>query len=72
MPRAAIVRLHGQAWAYVQTDEQTFIRRQVPLDQPAEGGWFIPGGFEPGERVVVGGAQVLLSEELKSQIHVGD
>lgn len=71
LPRSAIVRSEGRAWAYVQGGDRGFTRRPVPLDTPAGGGWFVSAGFEPGERVVVEGAQTLLSEELKYQIQIG-
>ena len=31
-------------------------------------GWFVSEGVGPSDRIVVSGAQVLLSEEFKSQI----
>jgi hypothetical protein len=72
MPRNAIVRDQGQAWAYWQAAEDTFIRRRVALDHHAPGGWLVTGGWPAGERVVITGAQALLSEELKSQIKLVD
>ena len=72
VPRAAIVRSEGKAWAYVQVGEQGFARREVILESPAGNGWFMASGFKVGERIVVDGAQTLLSEELKSQIQIGD
>jgi hypothetical protein len=38
------------------------------------GGWLVPDGGDlaPGDTVVVRGAQVLLSEEFKSRVRVGD
>ncbi len=71
VPPAAIVRSEGKAWAYVQVGEQGFTRREVILDSPAGNGWFMASGFKVGERIVVEGAQTLLSEELKSQIPIG-
>lgn len=107
VPRAAVVRFGGAAWAYVHLATPTsgpaaheekeehekekgssakdekkdqhkpakdstpsgdaFARREVNLDHPTESGWFVTKGFNPGSRVVVEGAQTLLSEELKSQ-----
>jgi hypothetical protein len=67
VPRAALVRFNGAAWAYVQTGEDTFQRAQVPLDYPLSEGWFVSGGLKPQDKLVIVGAQQLLSEEFKSQ-----
>ena len=72
LPLTAVVRAAGLAWAYVQTGENQFTRRQVSTSAPTSDGWFVSAGFKPGEQVVVTGAQTLLSEEFKSQISVGD
>lgn len=72
MPQSAIVRDQGQAWAYRQQGENTFIRRRVVLSHPAPGGWLVTDGWQAGEQVVTTGAQALLSEELKSQIKLVD
>ena len=70
VPRAAVVRSDGRGWAFVQTSDDTFIRREVALTRPTSDGWFVPSGFKPGEKVVVTGAQVLLSEVGKSAIRM--
>jgi biotin carboxyl carrier protein len=67
IPRAAIVQQDGRLWAYVQTKDDRFSRRAVPLDYPTETGYIAAKGFSAGERIVVTGAQTLLSEEYKSQ-----
>jgi hypothetical protein len=72
VPNAAIVRAADRAWAYVQTDDTTFQRRELALGQPVAGGWFVTSGLAPNDRLVVTGAQTLLSEERKTQIKVGD
>ena len=68
VPRNAVVRSEGRAWAYVQTGDTAFTRKEVPLDHPLESGWFVKEGFAPNDRVVVTGVQTLLSEELKASI----
>ena len=68
LPAGAIVWWQGKAWAYVQTAPERFARREVPTDMPVNNGWFVSGSFEPGEKVVIRGAQQLLSEEFRSQI----
>lgn len=68
IPAAAVVWHGGKAWAYVREDDDTFVRKEVSTDHEVPGGWFNAANFEPGDDVVVSGAQLLLSEELKFQI----
>jgi len=72
VPNAAIVRAAEHAWVYVQTGDTTFQRRELALDRPAGEGWFVTRGLAPNDRLVVTGAQTLLSEERRTQIKVGD
>ena len=66
-PDDAVVRSAGRAWVYAQTGETDFERREIILNHPAGGGWFITNGIAPGEKIVVTGAQTLLSEEPTSR-----
>jgi hypothetical protein len=68
VPVSAVVWHAGKAWAYVELAEEQFERREVATAHELDGGWFNAGAFKPGEEVVVGGAQLLLSEEFKYQI----
>ncbi len=68
VPSAAVVWRAGKAWIYVKDDEQTFARYEVSTADEMEGGWFNTTGFDADGEVVVSGAQLLLSEELKYQI----
>jgi hypothetical protein len=72
VPSAAVVRTADRAWAYVLIAPGKFERRPVATDESTAGGWFETAGFAAGTRVVVTGAQALLSEEFKSQIQVQD
>ncbi|MBI3851557.1 MAG: hypothetical protein HY298_14965 [Verrucomicrobia bacterium] len=72
IPRNAVVRFNGKPWVYFQSGNQTFTRREISEDQPLAEGWFAAQGMKAGDRVVVQGAQMLLSEEQKYQIHMGD
>ncbi|MDB6124400.1 MAG: hypothetical protein JWQ71_3393 [Pedosphaera sp.] len=65
IPRDAVVRTEGQGWVYVQTGDEAFTRKEIVLDHPVEGGWFLTKGVAANDRVVVIGSQSLLSEELK-------
>ena len=72
VPSAAVVRAGDSAFAYVQTAPTKFERRAIPTHDSVAAGWFVTAGFAAGDRVVVTGAQALLSEEFKSQIQVQD
>lgn len=68
IPAAAVVWHAGKAWAYVQLEDDEFARKEVSTAHELPGGWFDAAQFKPGDEVVVSGAQLLLSEELKYQI----
>jgi hypothetical protein len=72
IPESAVIRTSDRAWAYVQIAPTQFERRQLAVMSAAARGWFVTTGFTAGDRIVVTGAQALLSEELKSQIQVKD
>lgn len=67
-PRPAVVRHADQTWLYVRTGADQFTRRKVTLAFPLEQGWLVTAGFTVNDSVVISGAQLLLSEELKSQM----
>ncbi len=67
VPRAAIVRHEGEAFVYVQTDPDLFLRKEIELVRPVAQGWFVEEGLKAGDKVVTVGAQQLLSEELKGE-----
>ena len=69
LPRSAVLRHDGRAWVFVQEESEKFVRKPITLDSPLEKGWFIgadDGGLKADDLIVVTGAQVLLSEEMKA------
>ena len=72
VPASAVVWWQGKAWVYVQTDEDHFGRRAIATETPVQEGWFVEKGLSAGGRIVVRGAQLLLSEEFRAQIQVGE
>lgn len=68
IPRSAVLRYGAKTWVYIKTDDDHFERRDVPLHTPTTEGWFAIGSVTADEAVVVSGAQLLLSEELKAEI----
>ncbi|HAM71638.1 MAG TPA: hypothetical protein DCM86_08355 [Verrucomicrobiales bacterium] len=67
VPASALVRHEGRTFLYLQMAEDSYQRVGVELDRPAEAGWLVREGVAAGAKVVVAGAQQLLSEELKSK-----
>ncbi|HEX6828331.1 MAG TPA: hypothetical protein VF104_05075 [Burkholderiales bacterium] len=67
VPAQAVVWHAGKAWVYVQEAADRFERRSIRAAEPVGSGWF-ETGLEPGERAVVSGAQLLLSEEFRGRI----
>ena len=68
VPVEAVVYYAGKAWVYVQTGDDEFTRREIATRNQVDGGWFNDKAVQAGDKVVVSGAQLLLSEELKYQI----
>lgn len=65
----------GKAWMYVKKGSISFVRFELPTDEPAQGGWFVSQdklGVSFPVHIVTRGAQLLLSEEFRSQIQVGE
>ncbi|KAB2942934.1 MAG: hypothetical protein K8F92_14240 [Hyphomicrobium sp.] len=73
IPSSAVVWWAGRAWVYRRLGADTFSRLAIPTDMPAEkdGGFVVPATILDGAQVVTAGAQMLLSEEFRSQIQVG-
>ncbi|MDE1964620.1 MAG: hypothetical protein KGI42_12040 [Xanthomonadaceae bacterium] len=65
VPLAAVIWYAGQPWVYAEASPGRFHR--VPLGDGGRSGsaWVVDGALRPGERVVVRGAELLLTQELK-------
>lgn len=75
IPGSAVVWWTGRAWVYLRTGADTFTRHEIPTDMPAPGGGFIvpvKSLPHPVPELVAQGAQMLLSEEFRAQIEVGE
>lgn len=67
VPASAVVWSEGKAWVYLQPAATHFIRHALGSHFPFDGGLFVSKGISPGEKVVVAGAQTLLSAELSTK-----
>jgi hypothetical protein len=63
VPASAILRHDGKGWVFVQTGATDFSRREISLDRAVDGGFF-SAEFSATNRVIVTGAQTVLSAEL--------
>jgi hypothetical protein len=72
VPGPAVVWWQGRGWVYVRTGASTFARRAIATDYPLPEGGFLVRTLSSGTEVVVQGAQMLLSEEFRAQIQVGE
>jgi hypothetical protein len=67
VPESAVVLWQGKAWVYSSKSPTTFARREIPTNLPAAGGGYLVRDLPEGTSVVVRGAQMLLSEDLRDQ-----
>ena len=72
VPASAIVWWQDRAWVYQRTEPDKFLRVEIATDLPAPGGGYIVAGMPHDVQIVTGGAQLLLSEEFRSQIQVDE
>ena len=68
IPNTAIIWYSGNPWVYLKTADDKFSRLPINTDIELENGWFYQGKLKANDFVVTSGAQLLLSEEFKSQI----
>jgi hypothetical protein len=63
---SALVWWQGRAWVFVRTREGDFERREIAFDRANDASSLL-ADLDAGTQVVVQGAQVLLSEELRAE-----
>ncbi|MDO9151980.1 MAG: hypothetical protein Q7U33_11415 [Methylotenera sp.] len=68
VPNNAIIWYAGKPWVYQKMEADQFSRKPIHTDIEVEDGWFYQGQLKANDEVVISGAQLLLSEEFKSQI----
>ena len=69
IPKESVIWSSGKAWIFIKNDEGNFLRRPLPKLNEIDGGWIIKEGIiKENDKIVIDGAQLLLSEEFKYQI----
>lgn len=70
IPNSAVIWYANRPWVYVQSTDTQFVRREIAVDTPAPGGWFV-AQWHGGERVAVKGAALLFSQEFQPKPQAG-
>jgi hypothetical protein len=68
LPKSAFIWYFDKVYVYVKVAANKFSRRSINAMSPDEQGYFVANAVNTGEEIVVAGAQLLLSEELREQI----
>jgi len=69
VPKESVVWSSGKSWVFIKNDAGNFLRRPLPKLLEIDGGWVIKEGIiRENDKIVIDGAQLLLSEEFKYQI----
>ncbi len=71
VPTTAVIRWQGQPFVYTMAADGQFVRQAVATDILTPDGWLVRAGVPAGTPVVVSGAELLLSEEMKTQAAPG-
>jgi hypothetical protein len=72
VPPEAIIWWQDRAWVYRRMEAGVFARVEISTELPAPGGGYIIKNLANDVQVVMSGAQLLLSEEFRAQIQVGE
>ena len=72
IPADALVWWQDRPWVYRRTEPETFVRTEIATGQPTAVGGYIDRTLGKDAEIVTRGAQLLLSEEFRAQIQVGD
>jgi hypothetical protein len=72
IPADALVWWQDRPWAYRRTEPEAFVRTPIATDRPTPEGGYIDRNLGPDAEIVTRGAQLLLSEEFRAQIQLGD
>jgi hypothetical protein len=69
LPHNSIIWSSGLPWVYVEKESAVYIKKPVVLKNEIKGGWLASSdNISDNDKVVIKGAQLLLSEEYKYQI----
>ncbi len=68
IPASAVIWYVDKPWVYLQMDNETFKRQALINYTESREGWFVEESLHTGDRIVLHGGQMLLSEEFRWSI----
>ncbi|HEX4635538.1 MAG TPA: hypothetical protein VH189_05115 [Rhizomicrobium sp.] len=71
IPARALVYGESEAWVYVQTAANTFLRTKVDISRPLDDGYFV-STVKPGDKVVTDGTGLLMAREINPSTEAGE
>ena len=71
VPDTAVLRWQGDNWVYLRVTAEKFVRRRIDVTVRAPGGYVV-AGLPADAPIVTHGAELLLSEEFKTEIRGGE
>jgi len=72
VPYPAVVINAGKYWCYLEEKPGVFVRTEVDPGMPTDEGYFVTEGIEPGTRVVITSAGLLLARETNPSTAAAD
>jgi len=72
VPAGALIMGESDAWAYLQTGTNTYLRTHIDSSRPMGDGYFVSGGINPGQKVVTSGAGMLYAHEINPSTEAAD
>jgi hypothetical protein len=72
VPANALILGESDAWAYLKTGPNTYLRTRIDTSRPMDGGYFVTQGIKPGQDVVTSGAGMLYAHEVNPSTEAED
>jgi hypothetical protein len=72
IPEQAVVRYEGKGWVYTETETNQFARREVTLERQLNAAYFVGDQLSVTNRIILTGAQSVLSAELGGGFTTGE
>lgn len=74
VPATSLIYGDNEAWVYVQTQPETFLKTKIDIGKPLGDDYFVAdgAGIRAGQKIVTSGAGLLLARETNPSTEAGD